>query len=216
MKQPIRALLLATVGLMFLAGRAIAQDDRGDDNPQDHTCDKAARILAKGHPAKKEQWALGLMVKCAGGAAALAGLWSPLPTDSTALFALASSSRSVGDVRVLNAALAVVQNASISQATRRVAINVVLAEYAPAISLGNANWADPEHTSLGLLSDVYQRAGEQPVTAADRQRVVAAFVALSTAEPNPLLRRVAAMIARELNAVCDGKPCYLPSGSGPK
>jgi hypothetical protein len=214
MKQSTRALLLAAVSLMAVAGRAIAQDDPNDDNPQDHTCDKAAKIWAKGHPAKKDLWAIRVTAKCAGGAATLARAWSPVPTDSTELFDLAAASRHVADGRVMNAALAVMQSASLPQATRRIAINVVLAQYGPMIAVGNAQWADPEHASLALVSDYDQIAGEQPVTAADRQRVVSASLALSTTDPDPQVRRVTAMIARELSALCFGKSCYLPAGPG--
>jgi|BarGraNGADG00212_1021973.scaffolds.fasta_scaffold18033_2 hypothetical protein len=216
MKPSTRALLFAIVSLMVVVGRAIAQDDPNDDNPQDHTCDKAAKILAKGHPAKKELWALGVMVKCAGGAAALAGAWSPVPTDSTELFVLADASRDVADVRVLNAALAAVQNASVPQTTRHIAIDVVLAQYGPMISLGAQNWTDDTgRWTLAMSQDYYQVTGEQPVTAADRQRIVAAFRTLSTTDPDPKIRRVAALVAQELSAVCDGRPCLPPpAGSG--
>ncbi len=154
------------------------------------------------------------MVKCGDGAAALASAWSPVPTDSMELFYLAAASRDVADVRVLNAALAAVQNASLPQSTRHIAINVVLSQYAPSVSVSSQeDWTD--YGTLGTSQDFYQRNGEQPITAPDRQRIVDTFRTLSKTDPDPKIRRGAAYIARELSAVCDGRPCYLPAGSRP-
>lgn len=209
MNRHIPKLACAVVGMLLLTSRAIAQAD----DPSDHSCDKAAKIVAKGHPEKKDQWALQTLVSCAGGAAALATDWSPAPTDDTELLVLAASSGQLADERVLNVVLSAVQNSALPQSTRRIAMNVVLAQYSPTIVVSDLDWADPAPSSLRRNMDYYQIVGEQPITTTDRQRVVATFQAMSSTDPDPQVRRVAAMIARELSRVCGGgKPCYAPAG----
>lgn len=216
MRRSTRVALLTALGLVLWARSARGQDADGKESDAEKTCEKAAKALTKGHPEKKDLWAFSVIVKCPGAGALLAAGWSPVPIDSTELFSLSAASVSVADVRILNAILVVVQNTSVAQAARRIAIDVALSQYAPDIRVGNGGWASPdERASLGRMMDYYQVAGEQPITEADRQQIVEAFRAMGTTDPDPQIRRVATLIVRELSAVCGTVRCYRPPGSGP-
>ena len=198
--RSIRAVILAACGLVFLAGSAAAQGgddkhkDKGDDRNQEMTCKKAARIISKGHVEQEERWAYAFIVGCPGGAASLASAWTSWPSDAEELHALAARSREVADRRIVDAMLVAVRNTQRSQGDRRIAINVLLAQYDPTVTAGNPTWEDPEHTWISGVFHQYQVPGEQPVTAADRQRILEAFQEMSVSDPDPLVRRVAKRI----------------------
>ena len=197
-----RAAILAACGLVLLAGSAAAQggDDKGkgDDRDQEKTCKKAARIIAKGHVEQDERWAYALIVGCPDGAASLASAWASSPSDSNALHDLADRSRELADRRIVDAMLIVVRNSQLTQGVRRIAINVLLGEYHPTIWVSRATWERPETVGLAHGADYYQIPGEQPVTAADRQRIVEAFREMSVSDPDPQIRRVAKRIFTDL------------------
>jgi hypothetical protein len=180
-------------GLTLLATTAKAQDDGGD-----HTCDKAAKIVARGKPEKKELWAFAALVSCSGGAATVASAWNSPPADTDAFHALAAASYSVADHRILTAVLGVVRNTGISSQQRRVAINVALSQFSPSLAIPSYSWANPATAILGHQSDYHQLAGDQPVTAADRQAVVDALRSLGSSDPDPVLQQVAARVAMAL------------------
>ena len=186
----------AACGLVLLSRPAAAQGggDKGDDREQERTCKKVARIIAQGHVDEDERWAYGLIVRCPGATATLASAWGSSPSDTNALHDLAARSRSVADRRIVDAILLVVRNTQLSQVVRRIAIDVLLAQYDPATSVGNATWKEPEYSGLGHASDYYQIPGEQPVTAADRQRIVEAFREMGVSDPDPQVQRVAKRI----------------------
>ena len=202
MRRSTRAAILAACGLVLLAGSAAAQggDDKGkgDDRDQEKTCKKAARIIAKGHVEQDERWAYAFIVECPGGAPALAGAWTSPPSNADALHALAARSRELADRRIVDAMLIAVRNTQLSQGVRRIAIDVLLAQYHPSIVAGGVTWEYPETAGLASRSDYYQVPGEQPVTPADRQRIVEVFREMSVSDPDPQIRRVAKRIFTDL------------------
>ena len=121
---------LVVVGLTLLAASAAAQNDQND-----HSCDKAAKIVANGHPAKKEVWAYSLLITCSGGATTLAGAWSSPPADTDAFHALAGSSYSVADHRIVSAVIAVALDSHYPRRQRWTALNVAVAQFNPAFGI---------------------------------------------------------------------------------
>ena len=99
--------------------------------------------------------------------------------------------------RILDASLSLVQTGP-NVAQRRAALAVVLAQFDPSLTVSQHMWVIPDSMSLPRESDYSQRPGEQPPTAADRQRIVDTFRQLSTADPDPSWRGVARLIVREL------------------
>ncbi len=192
MKRHSQFQMIALALLMTLSAPSVARAQ------EEMTCDKAARILAKGHPEKKEPWAFSVMMKCSGGAAALASLWTPPPADSTELDALVAASLRLADQRLLDSAVAAFRNTALPLATRRVLVNVILGEYQPGLSVSDVMWSEPEKWILSRRFDVTQHVGEFPIGDADRARIRALFTATATTDPDPLVRRVAARVAATL------------------
>ena len=111
---------------------------------------------------------------------------------------LRRASTQLADVDLLNAVLAVLQDASRPIFTRRAALEVVVAHYAPYYTVSNYTWNEPESSGLGMLTDTYQIPGAHPVTDLDRTRIVSILAAMGTSEPDARLRAVARAIAAEL------------------
>ena len=111
---------------------------------------------------------------------------------------LRRASTKLADVELLNAVLGVLQDASRPMFTRRAALEVVVAHYAPHYSVSDATWNEPASTGLGMLTDTYQIPGAHPVTDLDRTRIVSILGAMGTSEPDAKLRAVARAIAAEL------------------
>lgn len=179
-------------------GMAEAQEQK-DERKDEHSCDRAERILRLGHPDRKEAWAFALIVTCRNGASALASAWSPPPDDSAGLADLVNSSARLSDRRILDAAISAFNNATQAQWKRRLIVRTVLAQYAADLALTTSAWSDPENAGMGHYTDHSQANGEVPVTAVDRQRILAMFSAAAASDPDLLMRKVAAMIVRELS-----------------
>ncbi|MDQ6634229.1 MAG: hypothetical protein M3Z10_05655, partial [Gemmatimonadota bacterium] len=178
----------AALGLLVLAGAAGpagAQEDRSSKD----ICTAAARVAVEAHNARVVSSAYGVLARCPNGSATLAAAWASPPADAEALTQLAHRSVEVADRRILDASLTALQNTAASAAARRAALDVVLSQYNPEVVVSNSTWADPEHTSLGRRNDYYQVTGEQPITATDRDRIVAVFRAMKDSDPDTQLRR---------------------------
>ena len=184
----------AALGLLVLAGVAGAQEDRSSND----ICTAAARVAVAANDPRVVSSAYGVLARCPNGSATVATVWASPPTDADALTQLAHRSVEVADRRILDATLTALQNIAASAAARRAALDVVLSQYNPEVVVSNSTWADPEHTSLGRRNDYYQVTGEQPITATDRDRIVAAFRAMKDSDPDTQLRRIAARIVTDL------------------
>src|SRR5262245_6003530 len=71
------------------------------DKEEARDCKAAERILSKGHPARKESWAYGVMARCPNGAATVATEWMDPPTDADVLHDLVAASISISDRRLI-------------------------------------------------------------------------------------------------------------------
>ncbi len=189
----MKSTLLLVALVLGLGATAHAQTDDSDKS-----CGRAEKILAKGHPEQKEAWAYSVIIRCSGGGATLATLWNPPPADSAGLAQLASASADLADRRVLDAALLAFSTTTLSQPTRRAAMVVSLAQYAPDLSISTSTWSDPEHAILASRSDYFQRPGDVPLVPADRDRIRAAFAVAAQTDPDPQIRRVAIRLVHDL------------------
>jgi hypothetical protein len=185
---------LAALGLLLLAGPAGAQEDRSRVD----ICTAAAKVAAEAHDPRVVSAAYAVLARCPNGSATLANAWAAPPADVEALSQLTHRSIEVADRRILDATLLTLQNTAASASARRAALDVVLSQHSPAVVVGRSTWEDPEHTSLAHRNDYYQVPGEQPITAADRARIVDAFRAIRDSDPDPQLRKVAARIVSSL------------------
>lgn len=186
---------LAALGLLLIAGEARAQAETTHMD-----CTAAAQVALNAQDPRITSIAYSVLARCPDGSSSLASAWSNPPADPEILSKLAHRSAELADVRILNAVLATLQNTGASAAARRAALDVVLAQYSPSVVASRSTWEDPEHASLGYRSDVYQVQGEQPVTAADRDRIVAAFRSMSASDPDTDLRRIATRIVKDLGS----------------
>ena len=72
MMRATRRFCVAVLGVLTCSTVVFAQkSDQGSGN-DGHTCDKAAKILTRGKPQQKEEWAYATISRCAGAAAYLA------------------------------------------------------------------------------------------------------------------------------------------------
>lgn len=193
-----RAIELASVGVVLLAGQVRAQEHR-EPSPAE-ICEAAGKLAAVATDPRVLSVAYLVLDRCPNSAATLANIWATPPASAEALFQLVRKSADMSDRRILDATLPVVQNASVPLATRRAALDVVLAQFNPSVVISDAAWLDPEHSSLGSRSDYYQAPGEQPITAADRQRIITTFHQMSISAANSQWRRVAKRIESTLAA----------------
>jgi hypothetical protein len=187
---------LAALGLLFLSAPAGAQEDRS----QVDVCTAAAKVAAEARDPRVVSAAYAVLARCPNGSATLASAWAAPPADAAALAQLTHRSVEVADRRILDASLGALQNTAASAAVRRAALDVVLSQHSPSVVVSRSTWEDPEHTSLASQSDYYQVPGEQPITAADRERIVAAFRLMKESDPDPQLRKMAARIVADLGS----------------
>jgi hypothetical protein len=189
-------LKLAVLSVALLASSVGAQEE--NEPSQAEVCAAAAKVIAHATDPRLRSAAYAIMVRCPNSAASLASVWVRPPGDSASLAQLARESADLSDRRILDATLPVVQNAALPESTRRAALDVVLAQYAPSLAIGGGTWADPEHTSLAGRSDYYQVPGEQPIAAVDRQRIIDTFRQMSTTAADVQWRRIATRIVHDL------------------
>jgi len=198
MTHSARAIQLASLGVLLLAGQAKAQEHH-QPSPAE-ICAAAEKVISVATDPRIVSAAYIVLSGCPNSAATFASAWSTPPVDSQVLFHLVRKSSDLSDRRILDATLPVLQNAGLPEATRRAALDVVLAQFHPSFRLGNDTWLDPEHTSMGNEFDYYQAPGEQPITSADRQRIIATFHQMSISAADSQWRRVAKRIESTLAA----------------
>ena len=187
---------VAVIGFLASATTAFSQKSDDGSGNDDHSCDKAAKILARGKPQKKEEWAYSTISRCAGGAANLATAWGDPPSDSVALWHLLAGSWEIRDRRIVSAVAVTVANASLPHAVRFAAVRILLAQY-DRTSRVRADW-DPEEGAVGTASDVYMTDGEQPVGAADRLLIASTILRMSNSDADPWMQALAKVIAVDM------------------
>jgi hypothetical protein len=192
---------IVVLALSLLPTLLVAQnrDDHGERDHAEKRCREATEVLGKHHIEQGDKWAFAVVMRCPDAGRAFAAAWGHLPTNPAVFQELINRSGEVSDRRILNAAMGTLQSATV-ETQRRGALDAVLKQFHPSLVLGRA-WNNPENTTLGSLSDYYQRPGEQPITPADRQRVVDLFRQMSTRDANAQWRRVATRLATDLPAI---------------
>jgi hypothetical protein len=182
--------------LTLIALPALAQSHEHDEK----SCEKAVKIVAKGHVEARNRWAFAMVTRCKGGGSALAAAWQRPPRDPDALTQLVHRSGNISDRRILDAAMSVLQSPT-DEPRRRAALRAVVAQYNPSYTMMSTTWDDPETSGLGRQSDYYQVPGEQPVNASDRARVVAAMRTIAASDADAKWRRLATRLASDLAAI---------------
>lgn len=157
-------------------------------------CAEAAFALDPSAPAvsgvaRTKDWALEVSSRCSKGAQTLAAAWA-IPQPSTLYPLLVARSARISDKRILYAALAVAKNPSQPDFVRRAALDLIIREYEPSLSLTDRYWSAPDSSTLAASTDILTSAGEQPITAHDRQAVLSALAVLSS-DPSVPVRTVA-------------------------
>ena len=98
---------------------------QGNNGPDDKSCDKAAKIVSKGHPEKKNAWALAVLFSCgkAGANALVTGMPQYVSeTDTLALDAFFTTVDNWRDGAIMSAALDIAGNPGASVQARVYAI----------------------------------------------------------------------------------------------
>jgi hypothetical protein len=196
MTHALRRLRIAVLGLLACSTVVLAQTSDNGSGNDDHSCDKAAKILARGKPQQKESWAYSTISGCAGGSEYLAAAWGDPPADSVLLRYLAYGSKSVRDRRIVGAVAAAVTNASLPHTVRLAAVNVLLAQY-DRVSAVSSIWQQG-NLGVGRMSDVYMTDGEQPVGPSDRQLIAATVIQLAKADADAWMRSLAQIVAADM------------------
>lgn len=204
MRAP-RRLCVAALGFLACSTVAFPQKSDSGSGNDDHSCAKAAKILARGKPQQKENWAYATIAGCTDGAASLARAWEDPPTDSLALWHLLAGSWRVRDRRIVSAVAVTVTNGSRPHAVRFAAVNILLAQY-DRTSRVISDW-DPEKGAVGRASDVYMTDGEQPVVAADRQLIASTILHMSNTDADPWMQSLAKIVAVDMG----WRPYRLPT-----
>jgi hypothetical protein len=120
----IRTAVMLSIALLILIPRpSTAQGNSEKDD--DKSCDKAAKIVRKGHPEKKEMWALDQLVAC--GSAGARSLVAGMPqyatdTDTLVLDSFFSVADNWRDGAIMNAALSLAGNPNASVQARVFAV----------------------------------------------------------------------------------------------
>jgi hypothetical protein len=113
------------VGLLALGMPRLlcAQEKEKDDS--DKSCEKAAKIIRKGHPEKKEEWALGVLTNCgkAGADAFVDGIAQQATvSDTLALETFYSHVDVWRDATIMNASLDLARNVTATPTARVFAV----------------------------------------------------------------------------------------------
>lgn len=184
--------------MVLLACSTVASSqtsDHGSGNDE-HDCAKAAKILARGKPQRKEAWALSTIAGCRGGAAYLATAWEEPPTDSVALWHLQWGSLEVRDRRIVSAVATTVTQVSLPHAVRFAAINILLAQYDRSSRL-MPNW-DPTRGAVGKVAEAVMTDGEQPIEELDRQLIASTVLGLANTDADSWMRDLARIVAADM------------------
>ena len=163
-------------------------------------CVSASQIVARSHHQSLLADAYSVLIRCPGAAATLAQVWNTPPSDSSTLAKLTRRSAGIADRRILAAKLPIVSNGLFNPSIRRAALEVVIAQYDPSYVISSSTWSDPEHTSVARDSDYYQKSGEEPVTAIERQAIIDGLRRMAASDSDDRLRRVATRLLNDLPA----------------
>jgi len=199
-----RRLCVAALGVLACSTVVFPQKNDSGSGNDDHSCDKAAKILARGKPQRKENWAYSTIAGCAEGAGYVATAWGDPPADSVSLWNLVWGSGRVRDRRIVGAVAATVMDASLPHTVRISALSVLLTQY-DRVSAVMSQW-DPEKGAVGRALDVYMIDGEQPVGAADRQLIASTILQLSNTDADPWMQSLAKIVAVDMG----WRPYRLP------
>jgi hypothetical protein len=180
-------------GMLCLSAVAAAQFPKeSEDVHARNDCRLAVQTLAKGHPAPRSDWALGIIFTCdQSGGAAVQLLWSTPPTDSVALDELLWASVRLVDQRVYLGARSAATNVGAPRAVRIAALRVLAAFIEPAkIHFPLRLLLPSSDPNVAVSSDhePLQFVGSQPLDAPAKADIASVFANLIQRDPDEYVR----------------------------
>ena len=204
----IRITLSLATSLLWIGNPLRAQDTGEHSAAIKHRneCRLAGRVLTTGEPRTKQQWAAEYIEACPEeGPAIIAGRWSRVADDTTAIAELVRQSTRFEDTRIYEQARRVVLDRSRTDVAR-VAAMFVLARYAdPQIAAWFNEVAPPAdpvryvRTPLGSALHSTSITGSAPLAGSVRQLVLQLLEEIAvarSAEPKPVWYAAAALAKR--------------------
>lgn len=206
-----RSLIRCGLVLAIVAPSVLAAQGK-DTKSHDKECDKAARIVAKGHPEKKEQDALATLAGCgvAGASAFAAGIAQyTTETDVPTLAAFMDRVDNWRDSTVMEAVVALATNTAASPQARVFAVRYLITRLQPSLfysyaglTAGPTTTINAEGTTLtttGCRASAISDPGDlsaTPLPADYADRVIQTLTLLINASTTPIEVRNAARCAR--------------------
>ena len=198
--SPLRR-LVALGGLTICIAAPLAAQSPPQAPPTEKECRTALRIVEKGHPAKKEAWALAVAPRCpfADAVPALAAMVRSLRTeaDTAALFEALAPTWRVIDVGLLLAALDVIGDNTATM-NARIATTITLASQIShgmlVVSWSGVGSGVPG-CEMGMTGSVNPTQGAEP-TAATLRSAVSRLNAVASSQTVPTSVRNAAACLR--------------------
>jgi Tfp pilus assembly protein PilV len=181
--------LLAVTGSASALGAQQQIADAGSQLKND--CRIAAQTVESGAPESRTEWAFNQIALCgAEAASAVASSWSTTMSGNLVRSRETCSAR-IADARVLAAVVTAGTSATRSPEERISALAVMTQLLQPGRFIGAAFWENPEQSSFGFNGDLAIAAGDQPISATEREGAVRALEAMAASARDPQGARVA-------------------------
>lgn len=201
-----RRALVSLVTLLIVCGTSGAEAQgagpvRRTEVGRRNDCRLAAQVLEAGEPATKYDWALDAIGWCHDqGGAALAAAWASPPTDRRRLGRLVHETERLADRRTADALIRIAQSGAQPRRTRFAAL-AVLANYVDStVFVRPERLVSPDGGVLSVRTHGFQQPGSEPLTTADRTRIVAAVRALGDGDPDAGVKAAAHVLGKQLDA----------------
>jgi hypothetical protein len=150
---------VALAGVCACAPAAVTAQTSPDSVQQRNNCRLAEQVLAAGHPAPREEWALGVVWNCAEAGPTLARSLSAAraSTDTAYLNALTAPSNRIRDGSVFAAAANLAQDRSASVPARVAAFRTLIFAVRPGWYVDFASLMDPNIVQCFLPPSPHSR-----------------------------------------------------------
>jgi hypothetical protein len=180
---------------------------RSDNDPYGliAECPRNERILASGRSITEQdktvREAYDHIRFCRDPIGALARAWSNPPTDIYTLEILQLRSAYHADQRMLALVLPIATDTSRPPLVRWAAMGTLVQLYDPCQILTYQAWSEPSRWSTALRDHCSVEPGDRPLTAADRERILALFNQMAASDPDARVRVVSKRIAFALTPI---------------
>lgn len=181
-------LILAILGFAYAAPIASGQQRTDSDD-----CASAVRLVASGEATITHAgWALGHVVRCPDGPAAIAARWRAATGAPADLQQLRAWTLQIQDQRIADAVLATARSQRAPTIVRLAALETLVQYFDPGRTIDWGILQNPPSTggSIGYISDVAPRVGKEPPLATLRGTIYEAVRDLAS-DADPTLARAA-------------------------